>query len=89
MVIAGWEAPKPDTIHLRVNVKRWNIYDDLDPLPLDDGEYSALVASGDENRWLELSDGDDPDEFDCDSDAILLKVEQVGGICAAAGGSSG
>jgi hypothetical protein len=69
-LIVGWDVPKPDVMHLRVNVKRWNVYDDLDSTK-PGADYSAWVQSGDQNLWLPISDGgddDEKDEFDCDSD---------------------
>lgn len=80
-LIVGWDVPKPDVMHLRVNVKRWNVYDDLDSTKpcLDPGDpcsdYSAWVQSGDQNMFLPLSEGEDDDEkdeFNCDSDANYM-----------------
>ena len=72
-IIVGWEVPEPNAVHLRVNVKRWNVYEDLEGV--DEAEYSPWVQSGDQNLFLQISDGgedDDANTFDCDSDGNYM-----------------
>jgi len=69
-LIVGWDVPAPDVQHLRVTVNRWNIFDDLDSSEVGT-DYSPWVASGDQNMFVPISDGEDGSEateFDCTSD---------------------
>jgi len=69
-IIVGWDVPAPDTVHLRITVNRWNVFDDLENTPLQ-AQYSPWFNSGDQSTFVRISDGEDGDEattFDCDSD---------------------
>lgn len=68
-IIIGWDVPAPDTLHLRITVNRWNVFDDLETEG--EAEYSPWLASGDQNTFIRISDGGDDDEkdtFNCYSD---------------------
>jgi hypothetical protein len=70
-LIVGWDAPKPDVVHLRVTMKRWFVFDDLESV--DEAEYSPWAQSGDQNLFVPITDGDELDDgFDCDSDGNYM-----------------
>ncbi len=73
-LVVGWDVPEPDAKHFRISVDRWNVYDDLEGAS--ESEYSAWVASGDQHRFVKVSDGspEDDDErvFNCDSDGNYM-----------------
>ncbi len=68
-LIVGWDVPAPDVKHFRITVNRWNVFNDLETVG--EAEYSPWLQSGDQNTFVRISDGGDPDEattFDCTSD---------------------
>jgi hypothetical protein len=73
-IIVGWDLPAPDTVHLRITVNRWNVFDDIEN-GLGEAEYSPGLASGDQNTFIRISDGGEDDEattFDCGSDGNYM-----------------
>lgn len=73
-ILVGWDVPQPDVMHFRVDVKRWNIHDDLEP-EIEETEYSAWALSRGQNIFVRVTDGGEDDEanlFECDSDGNFM-----------------